>query len=177
MPAETAGREARRKGPRTPRWAFSHGIRQVRENADAARDPDPDGNPRKADRLRSSRTRLKIVVSPVRVWVSTWATPIASEGVWSLPRRNGDRVRDLVLGHRIGAMYTLASLVEGSIGLADPMCELGGAQTRDKWFTRSRSCSWCRPRVRPASRERQRRTQPRRQGLQGVGGALGTTCG
>jgi len=40
-------------------------------------------------------------------------------------------ILDLVLGHRIGAMYTLASLVEGSIGRADPMCELGGAQTRD----------------------------------------------
>jgi hypothetical protein len=60
--------------------------RKVRENVDAARDLETDGKACKAGRLRSSRTRLKIVVSSVRVRVSR-ATPRQSR---SLPSRARD---------------------------------------------------------------------------------------
>ena len=54
--------------------------RKIRENADAARDPETDGKPCKAARLRDSRTRLKIVVSPVRVRVSPFRGAVIPYG-------------------------------------------------------------------------------------------------
>jgi len=65
--------------------------RKVRENADAARDPETDGKPCKPARLRSSRTRLKIVVSPVRVRVSPSTKGLHNGGFGNWRRRTPKR--------------------------------------------------------------------------------------
>jgi hypothetical protein len=49
--------------------------RKVRENADSARHPETDETPCKSFGLTSNSTRLKIVVSPVRVRVSPSGEP------------------------------------------------------------------------------------------------------